>query len=107
MGSYIGTYEKPLFERGLDELIFRAAAWATGTQIVRFSKGANTLIQQDREQSTKKNSETIRPNPKFKPEIHAKPGSDVYPLEVFNQEWSIVGVARKMGENETILRVES
>ena len=27
---------------------FRAAAWATGTQIVRFSKGANEMIERDR-----------------------------------------------------------
>lgn len=48
IGEYIGAYGEALFDRGLDELIFRAAAWATGTQIVRFSKGANELIERDR-----------------------------------------------------------
>lgn len=43
IGEYIGAYGEPLFDRGLDELAFRAAIWATGTQMVRFSNGVNEM----------------------------------------------------------------
>lgn len=47
IGEYIGAYGEALFERGLDELIFRAACWATGTQMVWFSTGANKYINRE------------------------------------------------------------
>lgn len=37
-----------LIERDLSELQFRTAIWATGSQMVRFSTGANELITRDR-----------------------------------------------------------
>ncbi|WP_255291517.1 hypothetical protein [Natrinema sp. CBA1119] len=48
IGEYIGAYDEPLLDRGLDELQFRAAVWATGTQVVRFSEGGNELIRSER-----------------------------------------------------------
>ncbi|MFB6137532.1 MAG: hypothetical protein ABEJ42_04225, partial [Halobacteriaceae archaeon] len=47
IGEYIGAHGEPLFDRGVDELAFRAACWATGTQMVRFSNGANEMIDDD------------------------------------------------------------
>ncbi|MFB6134436.1 MAG: replication protein [Halanaeroarchaeum sp.] len=96
IGEYIGAYGDELFDRGLDELIFRAAAWATGTQLVRFSTGANELIEQDL--ATRRDDdppeERVVPNPEFDPDVHATPESDIYPGEIENPGWSIVGIAR-------------
>lgn len=47
VAEYIGAHGSELFDRSTDELQFRAVAWATGTQRVRFSTGANELINDD------------------------------------------------------------
>lgn len=44
IAEYIGSHGEELFDRSLAELGFRAACWATGTQRVTFSPGANELI---------------------------------------------------------------
>lgn len=106
IGEYIGAYGEALFDRGLDELMFRAAAWATGTQIVRFSKGANEMIERDRGiRATDKPQTRVRPNPAFDPELHANPDAEVIPFEVEDPGWSIVGVARKQGDTEQVFEL--
>jgi len=45
ISEYIGSHGEELFDRDLSELAFRAACWATGTQRVTFSPGANELIE--------------------------------------------------------------
>lgn len=106
IGEYIDAYGEALFDRDLDELIFRAATWATGTQIVRFSKGANEVIERDWGGPRPQELETrVRPNPAFDPEIHRKRGSGEFPFEVENPGWSIVGVARRYGDNEQVLEL--
>lgn len=47
IGEYIGAYGEKLFDRDITELMFRTTAWATGTQLVRFSTGANELINRE------------------------------------------------------------
>ena len=99
IGEYIGAYGEELFDRDLDELIFRAAAWASGTQIVRFSKGANEMIKRDRGGPKPEQPESrFYPNSDFDPAHHSHPDSDVAPSEVENPGWSIVGVARTIGD---------
>ena len=49
IAEYIGSNGKPLFERELSELAFRAVSWATSTQRVTFSPGANELISEARD----------------------------------------------------------
>ncbi|QCC60866.1 replication protein [Natrinema thermotolerans] len=99
IGEYIGAYGEPLFDRGLDELQFRAAVWATGTQLVRFSAGANELIRRERDDCD--DQETIMlSNPEFKPDKHANPESDVLPFEVVNPGWSIDSIGRVDEEGE-------
>jgi hypothetical protein len=71
LGSYIGAHGEALFDRGLDELIFRSAVWATGTQLVRFSTGANQMIRGDlgKETADRLDAESVLiPNPSFDPE---------------------------------------
>lgn len=81
--EYIGAYGEELFDRDLDELIFRAAAWASGTQIVRFSKGANEMIERDRGGRKAEQPEMkVRPNSEFDPALHSHPDSDVPRFEV-------------------------
>jgi hypothetical protein len=108
LGSYIGEYiraygEAP-FDRGLDELIFRSAVWATGTQLVRFSTSANQMIRDDLGRETADRLDTksvLIPNPSFDPEKPATPESDVKPFEVVNPVWSTVGVCRVDNDGET------
>lgn len=108
IGAYIGAHGKPLFERGLDELIFRASTWATGTRVVRFSDGANELIETDREEpsAAKKPEASVKPNPDFDLEKHAEPGADEFPFEVENPGWDIVGVARIVDEEEQVFEMD-
>ncbi|MFH5798565.1 replication protein [Haladaptatus sp. CMAA 1911] len=47
LGEYIGAYGDELFNRPTEEIAFRAVAWATGSQMVRFSTRANELIRAD------------------------------------------------------------
>jgi hypothetical protein len=47
VGEYIGAHGEDLFARGVEELAFRASAWATSTQMVRFSTEANEMIRDD------------------------------------------------------------
>lgn len=109
IGEYIGAYGERLFDRGLSELIFRASVWATGTQLVRFSNGANEMIRDDLGRETVERLEqepvTIS-NPSFDPEKHATPESDVKPYEVVNPGWSIEGVCRVSRDGETTYSTE-
>lgn len=87
LGSYIGSHGKALFDRGLDELIFRSAIWATGTQLVHFSTGANEMIRDDLGYKTVERLEqkpSMISNPAFDPEKHANLVSEVKPFEVVN-----------------------
>jgi hypothetical protein len=59
IGEYIGAHGDALFERELGELQFRAVCWATGTQRVRFSVGANELIAADLDCDTDSIDEAI------------------------------------------------
>jgi len=53
IAEYIGAYGTELFERSVEELAFRATCWATSTNRVDFSNGAQELISTDRaDQST-------------------------------------------------------
>lgn len=48
IGEYIGAFGEELFDRQLSEIVFRAVCWATGTQVVRFSNGANEMIRESK-----------------------------------------------------------
>jgi hypothetical protein len=86
--------------------MFRAATWATRSQIVRFSKGANEMIARDRSGSKPERQESsVRPNPDFDPTLHSHLESNVALFEVENPGWSIVGVARKEGDDEQIFKL--
>jgi hypothetical protein len=109
LAEYIGAYGEELFDRGLDELMFRAAAWATGSQIVRFSKGANEMIARDLMGDDVDDDveleERVVPNPEFDPERHGNADSTVPPFVVENPSWSIIGIARGKGDDEEIFEL--
>ncbi len=64
------------------------------------------MIERDRGlPRTTKPETSVRPNPAFDPELHGNPESDVFPFEVENPGWSIVGVARKRGEHEQVFEL--
>lgn len=79
----MGTNGEPLFDRCVDELIFRAAIWVSRTQMVRFSDGANEMIDRDAEfvEREKPNTKVI-PNPDFHPRIPWSPGFGHFPVRV-------------------------
>lgn len=91
--------------------MFRAMAWATGSQIVRFSKGANEMIKRDLEGDDvdigdqEEREERVVPNPEYDPEKHSNPDSNVPPFIVENPSWSIVGITRGKGEDEEIFEL--
>jgi len=64
IAEYIGSHGKELFDRGLSELAFRSACWATGTQRVTFSPGATELI--DSEIPTDDDSDVVEVPAKYK-----------------------------------------
>lgn len=103
IGDYVGSFGEPLFERNLDELTFRSVAWATGTQRVRFSTGANEMIDADRgadDDDDLADDPVVLPNPEFDPDEHATAESDVSPFEVQNAGWSIEAISRVTKEGE-------
>jgi hypothetical protein len=103
IGEYIGAYGKELFDRNTEELIFRASCWATGTQMVRFSTGANELISNEIEQDETPNQPPVAvPNASFDPERDANNETDEMPAEIINEDWSIIGIGRVDREGETI-----
>ena len=112
VGEYIGSYGEPLFERNVEELAFRAAVWATGSQLVRFSTGANEVINEvggfDEEQSDEAEAPETdlvvkdgfdRENP-----TESVDGS---PFEEANPSWSFEGIGVVDRDGETVHKVES
>lgn len=91
----------------MDELIFRASAWAIGTRTVRLSNGSNELIAKDREEpnQAEKPEESVKQNPSFYPEKHTEPGADEFPFEVENPGWSRVGVVREVDGEEQVFEM--
>lgn len=103
IGEYLGACGKELFERNIEELIFRAACWATSTQTVRFSTGANEVIDQELGDQENIDSEPdVIPNPSFDPEVDASNETETKPFEVIDKGWSLEGIGRIDNEGETI-----
>lgn len=104
IGEYIGAYGEPLFDRSIEEIAFRAAIWATGTQLVRFSTGANELIDRELDDSeSERDGPEIVQKEEFDPEAE-NPGETVdgAPVEVTGGKWSIEGVGRVDTGGETV-----
>jgi len=105
IGEYIGSYGEALFERGLDELMFRAACWATGTQMVRFSTGANEYISQGLKNDQTEHSSPLKAAQRCDIDLLAanqtETGEDTKP-EIDGNDWSIVGIGRIDDKGEEI-----
>ncbi|ELZ33405.1 replication-related protein [Halogeometricum pallidum JCM 14848] len=112
LGSYIAEYigagddGGDLLDRELSELIHRAACWATGTQRVRFSTGANELIDDDlaEEPDTDDGEPILVPRPEFDPDAD-DPGATVgygAPHEVMNEGWTLDGIGTVDEDGEDV-----
>ena len=104
IGEYIGAYGESLFDRSTEELAFRAAVWATGTQLVRFSTGANEMIDRQRSDSETPDDEPVMVEKTgFDPEADA-PSETVEgaPVEPIEGRWSIEGVGRVDESGESL-----
>ncbi len=106
VGEYIGSMGEELFERGLDELIFRAAAWASGTQIVRFSTGANEMIDSQRPEKYDPGDPFVEPPSNHDPDDYRNGDREGSPFEVVNGGWSIEGIARVDEDGEEIYEMQ-
>jgi hypothetical protein len=62
VAEYIGAYGNELLDRSVEELAFRATCWATSTNRVDFSNGAQELISAERDDGNKREVETVKPH---------------------------------------------
>jgi hypothetical protein len=99
VGEYIGAHGESLFDRGLDELQFRAAAWASGTQLVRFSTGANEMIADDLDDDDLDDDSVTVDVPRVDPDPDWD--GDGAPFEVSGQGWEVVSIANVDRDGET------
>jgi len=116
LAEYIGAAaDSELFERSSEELYFRAACWASGTQRVRFSTGANDMIRQDRDDSCR--VEAMGPVnrgwiPDATAENIAEAASDPdHSITEWLEKsdggcWILQGIARVDSEGETTFEIE-
>lgn len=103
IGEYIGSFGEELFDRSIAELIFRASCWSTGTQMVRFSTGANKFINNELDQNGSDSSEpAATSNSSDKPENDLTNGTNEKSVESANEDWSIVGIGRVDKRGETV-----
>ena len=104
IGEYIGAYGEALFDRSIEELAFRAAVWATSTQLVRFSTGANEMIDRELEESDSDDCEPVMVQKTgFDPEAEDPSETvDGAPVEPIEDRWSIEGVGRVDDSGESI-----
>ena len=104
IGEYIGAYGESLFDRNIEELAFRAAMWATGTQMVRFSTGANEMIDRELDDSeTEDDAPDMVQKDSFDPDVDDPSGTvDGAPVEPVEGQWSIEGVGRVDDSGESI-----
>lgn len=104
IGEYIGAYGESLFDRSIEELAFRAAVWATSTQLVRFSTGANEIIDRELvEPDTDDQEPVMVEKHQFDPDADDPSETvDGAPVEPIEGRWSIEGVGRIDGSGESI-----
>ena len=108
IGEYIGAYGKELFDRDIGELIFRAACWATGTQIVRFSSGANALINRELgEKQTPQCGSEHRLKLKASNESDGPTERNEEKPTQTDKNWSIRGVGRVDRTGEVIFSIQN
>lgn len=108
IAEYIGAYGAPLFERSLGELMFRASCWATGSQMVRFSNGANEMIRKERgeEHIAPLGDVVVLPNPDFSPERDRTTETETKPFDVTNEGWALDGIGRVDETGEEVYKME-
>lgn len=111
IAEYIGAHGEELLDRGLDELQHRAVCWATGTQRIRFSDGANAMIDAERPEQ--------KPEPRkscgFKigttreelEKASADPDDGVSRFVDGERGWSLEGVGRIDEDGEDLYEVEN
>ncbi|MFY4815490.1 replication protein [Haloarcula sp. AONF1] len=124
LAAYIGASDgSELFDRAPEEILFRAAAWSSTTQRVRFSTGANEMIRRDAEAQGYNHGSGVRDavseiGGSWKPGTtkeklqDAAADPDRSPAEYLESvgdggSWSLEGVGRVDNEGETVFEVEN
>ncbi|WP_248518018.1 replication protein [Salinarchaeum laminariae] len=108
IGEYVGAYGNSLFERSIEELAFRAVTWSTGTQVVRFSAGANQLINEefDRISEDQPGSPPCS-HPDSNSPKSAASESDSSGQNEAPEGWTLGGIGRVDSDGESIHRASS
>jgi len=102
IGEYIGAYGKSLFDRSIEELAFRAVTWATGTQVVRFSNGANELINEEFDHSSGDQCSSLScTQSDRKSSGNSTSKLDETVLNKHSTEWTLDGIGRVDSEGES------
>lgn len=103
IGEYIGSYGKELFDRDTEELIFRASCWATGTQMVRFSTGANEVISDEIERE--KTGQIEGSAAEASSHVETSETKELDEMEG-RDDWSILGIGRADRSGETMFDMQ-
>lgn len=110
IAEYIASHGKELLERDTSELMFRSVCWATGTQRVRFSTGANEMIDADRDRDDYTPREScgwkIGTSQEHLERASKDPEQSVSDYVDGERKWSIEGVGRIDDDGEDIYTVE-
>lgn len=107
IGEYVGAYGKSLFDRSIEELAFRAVIWATGTQIVRFSNGANQLINREMAaKSSTSDNQTAKQNLVDDPLKDSDSGLEHSGPPIEEYSWSLSGIGRVSRSGESIHEID-
>jgi len=114
VAEYIGSYGEDLFDRSIEELAFRAMCWATGSDRVDFSNGAQELIDAELEDGEEIESDTPeQPDPdrwateEEIEEIAADPDRSVSDELPEQDGWELDGIGIVDRDGETRHEVEN
>lgn len=109
LAEYIGSHGEELFDRSMSELTFRAACWATGSQRVTFSNGAQEFISADLDDGGADPTDLPDAPARYKPGVTPEdieaaasdPDANVSDYLEEDQDWSLegIGVVDEDGED--------
>jgi len=111
IAEYIGAHGEELFDREPAEIAHRAVCWATGTQRVRFSNGANELIDAEldsdanvlRKESTGWKRGTTEEDLREAVDDDEQSVADYVDGE---RDWSLEGIGRVDEDGEDVFKID-
>ena len=110
LGSYIGEYigmdDTDVFKREPKELAFRAVMWATQSQTIRFSTGANEMINKNKNSKDKTETEQ-ETKMALNPDFDIENPTDEPQWLIEEGSWNVVAVGRVDESGEDLYDVQN